>query len=139
MQMHLCRSGLRGRIVPEALVWHQIPAGRCTPPWCLRRAYLSGLIKGLLAARYEQRRPRLLGGIRCVLGNVRTRLTSLPLKEVIRLSRPGRFAVRSALKWMHGFIVGYRQAQWNNIDPMAVTTNSASKLSLTSTATVSHS
>jgi len=40
-------AGLKARWVPDAKVWHHVPADKCGPLWGLRRAYLNGIYQGL--------------------------------------------------------------------------------------------
>ncbi|MEM9646045.1 MAG: hypothetical protein AAF989_13740, partial [Planctomycetota bacterium] len=62
LQKSLHELGLRSRLVPDAMVWHHVPACRCTPEWALDRAYRDGLARG----HYVQRK----GGIRRMAGDV---------------------------------------------------------------------
>lgn len=50
MQQRLMRSGFRGRYLPDAVVWHYVPAARCDPDWALDRAYQMGVGFGLESA-----------------------------------------------------------------------------------------
>ena len=49
MQRRLLEAGLHGRYVPDAEVWHWIPADRCSRRWVLHRAYRDGIKYGLQA------------------------------------------------------------------------------------------
>lgn len=42
MQQILLREGCNGYYVPEAIVWHFVPKGRCSPQWALDRAFRQG-------------------------------------------------------------------------------------------------
>jgi hypothetical protein len=54
------RQGLRSSIVPDAMVWHHVPACRCTPQWALERAYRDGIARGEFVLK--QRGARLIVG-----------------------------------------------------------------------------
>jgi glycosyltransferase involved in cell wall biosynthesis len=47
MQKRLLESGLKGRYVPDARVWHYVPPERCSPGFAARRAYKWGIQGGL--------------------------------------------------------------------------------------------
>lgn len=47
MQRRLHARGLRSRLVPEARVWHYVPAERCSPTWALDRSHRNGLARGI--------------------------------------------------------------------------------------------
>ncbi len=110
MQMQLSQMGQIGRIIPEALVWHQIPVDRCTPEWTLKRFYGGGQATGILAATFEQRSPRWFGSLRCRLRHYRGRVSSAPLRHLIRLDCRGKFWIRQTLAWVRGFSTGYHKA-----------------------------
>ena len=46
MQARLLAAGVTGRYVPDAKVWHHVPADRCDVAWLLDRAYAMGLSDG---------------------------------------------------------------------------------------------
>jgi glycosyltransferase involved in cell wall biosynthesis len=50
MQIDLMHAGFRGVYVPQALVWHFVPAERCSPEWLLDRSYRNGIQLGLRGA-----------------------------------------------------------------------------------------
>ena len=124
MQMQLCRIGLRGRVLPAALVWHQIPTNRCSPAWSLKRSYGGGLTSGIEAAWYEQTKQRWCGSFRCHWRHLSKRLRSMPVLEVLRLSACGRFWARRTVQWALGFNTGFRLAETTRLNP---TTDSPSK------------
>ena len=39
MQARLRRDGVKSVYVPDAMVWHYVPADRCSPEWAIARAY----------------------------------------------------------------------------------------------------
>lgn len=47
MQKQLLKIGVRSLYVPEAMVWHYVPAERCSPQWILKRAYREGVARGM--------------------------------------------------------------------------------------------
>lgn len=61
MQERMLKDGMRGRYLPDALVWHYVPRGRCSPEWALRRAEQTAVYQGVKQSRLpfwqrEQRR-----------------------------------------------------------------------------------
>jgi GT2 family glycosyltransferase len=48
MQKRLLAAGYQPMWVPDAMVWHHVPADRCTPSWALHRVYRNRLSKVLL-------------------------------------------------------------------------------------------
>ena len=51
MQLALEKRGARAIYTPDALVWHYVPAERCSPEWALRRAYSKGIARALRKPR----------------------------------------------------------------------------------------
>ena len=47
MQKRLLESGLKGKYVPDAKVWHFVPPERCSPKFTAKRAYKWGIQGGL--------------------------------------------------------------------------------------------
>jgi glycosyltransferase involved in cell wall biosynthesis len=47
MQKRMLDEGVEGKDVPDALVWHYVPASRCTPEWVLRRTFGKGVRDGI--------------------------------------------------------------------------------------------
>ena len=47
MQTKLRQHGYLPRYVPDAKVWHYVPADRCNEAWALNRAYQNGLALGI--------------------------------------------------------------------------------------------
>ena len=109
MQQSLCMYGMRGRLVPEAIVWHQIPKDRCTPDWCLRRSFQGARITGMIAAHHDRKQKGRLGWVRSYARHVLYRFRSILRWEVLRLSVPGRFWISRMWTLARGFHVGYKQ------------------------------
>ena len=51
MQRRMLRDGFLGRYVKEALVWHWVPAERCSEQWSLERAWQNCVGAGLLVCQ----------------------------------------------------------------------------------------
>ena len=105
MQRRLLAAGLSGLYVPEARVWHYIPAQRCTPAWALERNYRHGLEHGRQRAGD---RPAVAGlplwvHRRRVQSVVRQFLASLSRSEV------ARFKAQHRRRHVEGVIEGIRQ------------------------------
>lgn len=54
MQNRLHALGVCSQYVPEAMVWHYVPASRCTRQWALHRIFREGIQQGLAAGREKQ-------------------------------------------------------------------------------------
>ncbi len=55
MQASLREHGYLPRFVPEALVWHYVPAKNCSKEWALHRAYQNGIQWSLQAGQMHSR------------------------------------------------------------------------------------
>lgn len=62
LQQRLLAKGYRALYVPNAIVWHHVPADRCSPQWALERNYRAGLTEGIMGAR-QQDGVRRRGGV----------------------------------------------------------------------------
>ena len=51
MQKALQGRGARAIYTPDAVVWHYVPARRCSPEWALQRAYNKGIARALRKPR----------------------------------------------------------------------------------------
>ena len=51
MQKNLKARGVRPVFLPDAVVWHYVPASRCTHDWALRRSGRKGIEMGIRRAR----------------------------------------------------------------------------------------
>lgn len=47
MQERLLTAGVRGRYLPDALVWHYVPPQRCSPEWTLQRTLATAAQAGI--------------------------------------------------------------------------------------------
>ncbi len=109
MQQSLCMQGMRGRLIPEAIVWHQIPKDRCSPDWCLKRVFQGARFAGMVAAHHDRKQKRRLAWARSYARHFRYRLRSIPRLEVFRLNAHGRFWISRMWTSVRGFHVGYNQ------------------------------
>jgi glycosyltransferase involved in cell wall biosynthesis len=119
MQRSLAELGQTGILIPQALVWHQIPADRCSPEWCLKRMYCGGQTVGLEAAWLDRQHPRPLASLRSYLRHWKNRLTGAPLLDLLRLGAHGRFWFARTRLWMQGFRAGYREANTRTLPRVA--------------------
>jgi glycosyltransferase involved in cell wall biosynthesis len=107
MQRRLLRTGARAVYIPNALVWHYVPAVNCSPQWALRRAYRNGIMNGL---DYEGRLPKLgiypLWALREWIGKVLSLLRAWVLADGL-----ARFSARYALFKMTGLLRGLRASR----------------------------
>lgn len=60
LQKRMLDSGAKGVYVPEAIVWHYVPAERCSENWALDRQYRRGLSNATQLTRSEINGRRLL-------------------------------------------------------------------------------
>lgn len=58
MQKRLLKAGIKGRYLPDAIVWHYVPGERCSEEWTLKRAREKSMHFGL-EYRGEQMTKRL--------------------------------------------------------------------------------
>jgi len=58
MQERLLAAGIKQVFVPDAKVWHHVPAERCSPQWALRRQYQHGITHGF---QQHHKDPALFG------------------------------------------------------------------------------
>jgi hypothetical protein len=58
IQSRLLEMGMSGRYLPEAGVWHWVPAERCSLQWTLERSYRQGVSAGLAS---RARGPAIFG------------------------------------------------------------------------------
>lgn len=108
MQKRLWAKGLLGHYVADAMVWHYVPASRCSPSWVLDRARRDGIARG----QWVHQR----GGVRKVLGHAQHALrwisarAKLKGNEQDRLS-PDQFRIAYQRQKAEGyFSTFYRKA-----------------------------
>ena len=53
MQTRLQIAGLKAQYVPDAMVWHCVPASSCSTNWAVQRVYKQGCHLGLMSPRAE--------------------------------------------------------------------------------------
>ena len=66
IQIKLVNDGVSGYYVPQAKVWHYVPAEKCSPGYALKRTYRRGLFDGLIQKKNNKdfRYPiKLIAGI----------------------------------------------------------------------------
>ena len=109
MQIKLREAGVRPVYVPDAKVWHYVPAERCSPEWTLKRAYRNSVSFGMFHKEY---RPSVAG---IPLGELRNLvlngLRMLPA-QCLR-SQESRFAAKHRLLATVGYLRGCRIA-WSS-------------------------
>jgi GT2 family glycosyltransferase len=82
LQRRMLAHGVKGRYLPDAVVWHYVPAERCSKEWTLERQRKLGLMKGRRIAKglgYKRRIQAItalakVAGLRCLLACARDRL-----------------------------------------------------------------
>lgn len=84
LQLIMFSQGVKGVYLPQGLVWHHVPAERCSPDWTLERNRRMGLVVGLklAAAPLPKRFPKAAVAIGKVIGlGVFTRIGKAFLSE----------------------------------------------------------
>lgn len=109
MQDRLLKRGVKGIYLPDAMVWHYVPAERCSPVWAIKRAYLHGIEAGLRDPRKEQ---TVLGVSRgMVLAWIKIGLEVL--KKSLSGDKKTAFDAYHRFSRFCGYIRG-RQLAWKN-------------------------
>lgn len=103
-QQRLIDAGVSARYVPNAMVWHFVPADRCSPKWSLRRAYQHGVSWGL--SQFEPA-VTLFGYPRWTIPEVLRRLGRALLYSFVKSRRERYLAWHEYYKW-RGFMDGRR-------------------------------
>lgn len=101
MQARLRRAGATPVYVPQAWVWHYIPAERCSAEWIIDRAYRHGV-------SYAMDRGGGGGGLpawvaaRLVKGMIRRAVATMAFSPVLRLD------ARARQSYNRGLLAGFR-------------------------------
>jgi len=111
MQRQLIRKGVQSVYVPEAIVWHYVPAERCSPKWAAVRAYRSGISKGL---EYTTPVPTILGFPRWMIRGWVERAFQVLIKSVGR-DKAAQFDAYHQFCSFWGYMQGSRIARRNCI------------------------
>lgn len=105
MQRRLKSLGAMGLFVPEARVWHYVPAARCSPRWAVGRRFRNGILAGrdASAERRSGKSPsQTLSG--SVVGILRC-AASLAKRAALR-DRPGCWLASGQLAFHAGALTG---------------------------------
>lgn len=104
MQRQLFANGRHGKYLPNALVWHYVPADRCTCRWALNRAYRHGVQWGL---RSQRRGRRIFGIPQWVIRDAGSSLLR-GLRNCVTLDRSRVFMELHELNRLRGVVHGQR-------------------------------
>jgi len=104
LQRRLRCAGVEPVYVPEAMVWHWVPADRCSPGWALRRAYQVGMASTL---HEIDRSPACFGYPRWMIPALAARLGHWVLTRLSRDEKTRFVAAREYRHWL-GMMQGYR-------------------------------
>lgn len=107
MQQALVKNGIAPVYLPNARVWHYVPASRCSPDWALERAFKSGVTIGMTMDR-DAPNGVLFGLPRWMLRK-RLELSWKLLKARFIASRQEAFRVRYNLARFRGKMRGARK------------------------------
>lgn len=111
LQQRLLKKGYNGLYVPQALVWHYVPADRCTPEWALERSYRTGLTEGIVSVR-ERQPGRGVGGVPVWVWRLyfASRLHEF-VGNVSGEEQDLRFGYAVQRRRIQGVIAGYRESR----------------------------
>ena len=118
MQRRLLDRGLRGLYIPDAKVWHHVPAARCSDEWASQRAYRSGVCIGLNGLLDDE----FLGSFPLV----RQFASSAKRLVFTRHHSPARarFIIQQLRNWSAGYRTGCRERanakrlELNRVNPL---------------------
>ena len=107
LQRRMLAAGMRQVYVPEARVWHYVPADRCSPAWVLDRNFRHGMAKGL---QTRHQRPAVAGYPLYVLRRY-VQGVGLGLIEAATFNPRRRFNARHRHAFNRGLIQGLRKGR----------------------------
>ncbi len=108
MMRRLLAAGFGGRYLPDARVWHWVPAERCSPRWTLRRTYKNTLQSQRSAQPPDV--PWLLGYPRFVLPQLATAAVVAAASALLPVNSD-RFEQRRRFEVLRGTAHGWRLAR----------------------------
>lgn len=123
MQYRMNQAGIFGRYVPDALVWHYVPAERCSPAWALARASGAGVNAGIFHEHWHRTNGQLSRKLRSTLRNLRRRTRNQDLLDLLLMRAAGRYWAKYTAAWIGGFWKGVKhgavvkpldEANWRN-------------------------
>jgi GT2 family glycosyltransferase len=103
LQREMLRQGVKGVYLPDALVWHHVPADRCSTGWTLERNRRMGLLVGKKLA--EAPAPRRLGKRAVAIAKVAA-LGLLTRSGKPFMSDAKRFHYQQRRSWNLGILQG---------------------------------
>lgn len=103
MQMRLLRLGFKGIYLPEAFVWHYVPAARSSERWTIGRAYRHGVRHGLMESNPHW--PRILGFPRWTCRALVARTWGV-IREGVCGNEKSRFRSLHEWNFMRGYMKG---------------------------------
>ena len=110
-QRRLAARGVRAVHVPDAVVVHRVPAGRCSPEWAIDRTEREGVHDGLLEASID---PHPMGRWLPRPASLARASAALLLRHVaamVREDEEARFRARLDQAYMRGYARGVRHAR----------------------------
>lgn len=116
MQLRLLQSGIEGHYLPEAVVWHYVPASRCSEEWALRRSRQTARFDGVNISRKslpKRLRHDVFSAVKITTYN--TLLTKFPTW----FSSAQQFHLRYQREWFIGVREGIHHAQPAHTPPPA--------------------
>jgi GT2 family glycosyltransferase len=114
LQERLLRRGIRGVYVPDAMVWHYVPAERCSPRWTLQRAYQQGIEIGLKHVTEA----RTLGGVSRWMVQTWLSKAMKVLGTAVRGDPQDSFGAHYRFRFSCGYIRGSRFARAKHPPPI---------------------
>jgi GT2 family glycosyltransferase len=106
LQRRLLNAGCRQIYVPQAMVWHYVPANSCTPEWALHRAYRNSISRALESDEWS--RSRSIFGIPSSLWPRFLRASVKAVVANLLSNEEKRFLFRREFHRCRGYIRGLR-------------------------------
>lgn len=107
MQERLLARGIAGHYVPEAWVWHHVPAERCSEQWAIARSYRNGLSEGLA---YVEKGKYILGWP-IDIWRMRAHSWARNVAAALSCYHPWRFKAKWWRSHTRGFMKGFAARQ----------------------------
>jgi GT2 family glycosyltransferase len=108
MQYRMNQAGIFGRYVSDALVWHYVPAERCSPAWALARASGGGMNAGILHEHWRRTRGLPPQKLRSTLRKLRRETHKQDLLDLLMMRPVGRYWAKYSMTWVTGFWRGVK-------------------------------
>lgn len=113
MHRRLFDHGIKQIYVPQAMVWHYVPRGRCSPRWIVQRAFRHGVHKGYNRGKRMQTVLKSQSFMWRKWGNLLGRL----LRTIFSTESQARFDALYDFAQQSGRIHGFRKSRKTTLVP----------------------